>query len=333
MTRPRNTLVSIADTPYYHCINRCVRRAFLCGDDPVSGKSFEHRRTWMLERLALLNQTFAIDLCAYALMSNHYHLVLRVQPERAASWSSYEVATRWRSIFRGPAYLDRFLLHEPLTPDEDLHLNTLIPIWTERLCNLSWYERCLNEYIARQANAEDSCPGRFWEGRFKSEALLDDPALLAAMVYVDLNPIRAGLASSVADSNFTSVQQRLSELAAEPPTVARLRPPLMQFSPEVSSYEPWLLPFCLSDYLELVDITGRAARTAKSGVIDSAQPALLRTLGLHPEEWFVTVAQVRRRHQSFIGAPRRLRQLARERGWHWVRGLAAGRRLYVNANA
>lgn len=66
MTRPRSSLVSVSDTPYYHCIGRCVRRAWLCGDDPVTGKSFEHRKSWVRERLALLTEVFAIELCAYA---------------------------------------------------------------------------------------------------------------------------------------------------------------------------------------------------------------------------------------------------------------------------
>ena len=78
MTRPRSTLVSVADTPYYHCIGRCVRRAFLYGEDVVTGRSFSHRRQWMLDRLKVLTETFAIDLCAYALMSNHYHLVIKI---------------------------------------------------------------------------------------------------------------------------------------------------------------------------------------------------------------------------------------------------------------
>ena len=63
MTRPRSTLVSVSDTPYYHVIARCVRRAFLCGEDRLTGKSFSHRRAWLLGRLRLLTESFAIDLC------------------------------------------------------------------------------------------------------------------------------------------------------------------------------------------------------------------------------------------------------------------------------
>jgi hypothetical protein len=87
------------DTPYYHCIARCVRRAFLCGEDPLTGYDFEHRRQWIVARMKLLASVFAIDLCAYAVMSNHYHIVIRVKRQQAREWSNREVAERWARVF------------------------------------------------------------------------------------------------------------------------------------------------------------------------------------------------------------------------------------------
>ena len=191
MPRPRNTLLSLDVTPYYHCISRCVRRAFLCGEDSHSGRSFEHRRGWIEQRLLELADIFAIDIAAYAVMSNHYHVVLHIDTEQAQLWSECEVVERWHRLFNGSLLSQRYSRGEALTQAESKALAEVIATWRQRLVSISWFMRCLNEPIARAANREDDVSGRFWEGRFKSQALLDEKALVACMAYVDLNPIRA----------------------------------------------------------------------------------------------------------------------------------------------
>ncbi len=214
MTRARKELVSVETTPYYHCICRCVRRAFLWGEDSYSGKNCEHRRGWVLERLRELQGVFAVDVCAYAVMSNHYHLVVRLDSDRATAWSEGEVMERWERLFSLPLLVVRYRAGQTSTVAERERAQAQIALCRERLQDLSWFIRSLNEHLARRANAEDGCKGRFWEGRYKSQALLDDAAVLTCMSYVDLNPVRAGMADTPEASDFTSIQQRIRMLAS-----------------------------------------------------------------------------------------------------------------------
>jgi REP element-mobilizing transposase RayT len=212
---PRHEIVSDDRVGLYHCIVRCVRRAFLCGDDPVSGKNHDHRKEWIRLRLQGLAAVFGIDVCGYAVMSNHFHVVLRVRPDLAQGWSDAEVALRWRLL-----YPPRDQVTGLQTKPEQVDLNIItsdparVDELRHRLASLSWFMRCLNEHIARAANREDHCSGRFWQGRFRSVALLDEAAALACSVYVDLNPIRAGVAGTPEESEFTSAFDRIRSLPA-----------------------------------------------------------------------------------------------------------------------
>lgn len=162
MPKPRHTQISLDTTPYYHCVSRCVRRAFLCGTDSHSGQSFEHRRRWIEDKLYELTQVFALDLCAYAVMSNHYHVVLYVDAAQAESWSRKDVIERWHWLFNGTLFSQRHARGEALSKVELNVLDKDVASWRQRLMDISWFMRVLNEAIARQANAEDNCTGRFW---------------------------------------------------------------------------------------------------------------------------------------------------------------------------
>ncbi len=329
MTRARATLVNVEDTPYYHCYGRCVRRAYLCGVDASTGASFEHRRAWISERLNLLVDVFAVDLCAYALMSNHYHLVVKLDPTRIEQWSDRDIVERWTQLFKGPAVASRFLRQEALSHAERVTLKRHIEIWRKRLADLSWFMRCLNEYIARKANREDDCTGHFWESRFKSQALLDEPAVLTAMVYVDLNPVRAGAAESIEDSDFTSAQARFREITGNPSEEASQRPRLLPFLGSEIQSSADHLPFNLQDYLELVDTSARCVRVDKRPAVAAQETRLLTRLGLQCDEWFATVGDLQRRFQLAMGSPARLIELAQRFDGVWMKGLGLARRLYV----
>ena len=279
MTRPRSTLVSVQDTPYYHCISRCVRRAFLCGEDFYSGQSYEHRKEWVTDRLRILADMFCIEVCAYAVMSNHYHLVLRIDQEQAEQLSDDQVIERWRMLFKGPVLVQRYLMGLLETPAEHDAVADIVRVWRERLCDISWFMRCLNEHIARLANQEDNCTGRFWEGRFKCQALLDEAAILACMAYVDLNPVRAGLAKTPEQSEYTSIRERAQ------PQCDHAVGKLAAFRGNEHKHRSTGIPFSFADYLSLVDATGRVVRPDKRCGIDWGAPPILERLGLDSDSW------------------------------------------------
>ncbi len=282
MPQSRKSQISLAATPYYHCISRCVRRAYLCGQDEVSGRSYEHRRGWVEEKLLSLTQAFAIEVCAYAIMSNHTHLVVYVGEQVAESWSVYDILFRWHKVFKGTYLTQAYMQGAQLTEVEYQTVKETAQIYKLRLCSISWFMRALNEHIARKANQEDECTGRFWEGRFKSQPLLDEPALLACMAYVDLNPVRAGIAKSPETSGYTSIRQRIKALLKnEQPKWLR------SFKDEKANEHT--LDFALTDYLELVDMTSRVLIKEKQA-IPTTFPSLLARMNISLENW-LTMSQ------------------------------------------
>ncbi len=254
MTRPRFHIAP-PDTPgTYHCIQRCVRRAFLCGVDDYSGRSFEHRNSWIETRIALVAECFAVSIHAYAVMSNHLHLVIDVDPATAMAWSDEEVATRWVRLF--PPHGNT----EAAIKDKRLRLleqPARLAIIRRRLGSLSWLMRCLVEPIARRANREDGCTGRFWEGRYKCRSLCDERSLLAAMTYVDLNPIRAGIAENLETSTHTSVARRIAAARQDPATLARPLAPIAGNLRRDSALST-------ANYLQILDWTGGSTAADKA---------------------------------------------------------------------
>lgn len=323
MARARHSLIDLEATPYYHVISRCVRRAFLCGVDKYSGQNYNHRRQWVLDKLNALSELFAIDIAAYAIMSNHYHLVLRVDRDKALIWSDDEVIERWYRLHRGHPLIDIYLT-QPMADDASLaKVAEIVAMWRSRLYDISWFMRHLNESIARAANKEDKCKGRYWEGRYYSQALLDDQALLSCMMYVDLNPIRAGMSQNLIDSEFTSIASRIkSYQQGKKMKKANKSSPkqpnkLLPFSP---SQQPKTVPFTLFDYLELADWSARAILPNKRGSIDSNQPKLLEVLGINTEDWIEVANHFRRHYGNFAGSKERLRQCANDHHQCWYKG-------------
>jgi len=245
----------------------------------------------------------------------HYHIVVRIKADEVKQWTDEEVAKRWIQIFAGPLLIHQYLANTDLSSEERKCVAALLASWRERLADLSWFMRCINEPIARMANAEDHCTGRFWEGRFKSQALLDERALLACMAYVDLNPLRAAMARTPEESDYTSVQERIDN-----PENGCLTP----FS-EQSKHG---IPFSLKDYLELVGWGGREVRRNKRGYIPASAPPILARLKMDAAPVLNYLAKDDLPSLGALGPVSLLRVFAKSVGQKFIKGHVLGDRLF-----
>ena len=335
MTRARSQQICCQDTPYYHCISRVVRRAFLCGFDQSTQQDFEHRRQWMLDRLAEIEAVFCIDICAYAIMSNHYHLVLYINKSQVDDLTDLEVIERWRTIYTGPDIIQRFINGEKLSKEHHDLIAEIVGKWRLRLEDISWFMKSLNESIARRANSEDGCTGHFWEGRFRSQALLDEQALLTCMAYVELNPIRAMMAQTPENSDFTSIKQRIeadkpvkSHQNAKATAIVSTHLILKEFVAEGHQLKDEI-PYHYQEYLELVEWSGRVIREGKRGVIDGRLPPILLRLGIDTEEWHKAMQPKGSHHFSrAMGCCEALREHAKRLSIKWIKGITISSRLF-----
>ncbi len=310
MTRPRSELICVQDTPYYHVVSRCVRRTYLCGKDKTTGKSYEHRRQWIENRIRILSSIFGIDICAYAVMSNHLHIVCKLCPDEITALTDEQVIARWTSLFKGSPLVQKLQEGRELHQIEVKILNEKINEYRERLSGLSWFMKCLNEPIARQANKEDGCTGHFWEARYKSQALLTEEAILSCMTYVDLNPIRAKMADTPETSKHTSIKERvkscffLQQAIDEQIEQGSLRhfhlplKPLAKFEGNIKQEIQKGILFSLKDYLELVDYTGRCILPNKRGAIPINTVPILQRLNIDQETWVENATEFERYYRS-----------------------------------
>ena len=253
-------------------------------------------------------------------MSNHVHVVLHINQAEAAQWTLRETVERWHQLFKGTVFSQRYLRGETLRETEQRKLEEQVQTWRERLQDISWFMRCLNEDIARRANFEDGCTGRFWEGRFKSQALLDDQALAACLAYVDLNPVRAGMAKTPEASDFTSFAPACGSVTAMPTH----SPPACFLSPATPAKTcQRVSPFRLDDYLELVDWTGRQLREDKKGRIPDSVPPILDRLAIDPRHWLYMSRSFESRFKGLVGTAFNLKTACQQLGYQRTVGLGS----------
>ena len=347
-----------------HAVNRCVRRAFLCGQDPYSGESFEHRRQWIRERLEFLASIFAVDCLTYAVMSNHVHLVLRSRPDIIRNWSDREVAVRWLRLC--PMRRSK---NGTVPEPNEFEVNAILSNPRRlaelrvRLSDISWFMAKTAEKIARMANREDNCTGRFWEGRYKAQLILDEASLLACAVYVDLNPIRAAIAETPEKSEFTGAKDRIDDLQARLPetihsekarnnvATKKLRRNIRWERSRRRAKSGWMSPLqideradpigpdastcgrrsslkgflsmTLTKYLELLDWTGRQLRSGKRGNIPSHFAPILSRLGIEGSTWCELVSGFGKLFKRCAGSAKSVNLEATRRDQSWLQAPGA----------
>ena len=299
MSTPRSQLVDNEQPLHYHLVSRCVRRSWLCGVDPQTGKDYGHRKNWLVQRMYHLAKCFAVAIDAYAIMSNHFHLVAYFDPKECYRWSDETVADRWLQAFPPRSMMasnaDQQAIHE-LHKERLLQSPARLKHARETLGSLSMFMKHLKQPIAYQANKEDGCRGHFFEGRFYSAALLDERAVIAAMAYVDLNPIRARIAKDIAEYKAASAHRRTQVANNTPERLAEAVKPLVS---GLTTPRP-ALSVSLGDYLGILEQCKNDYRSPTNTDRQS--------------RWFQSVASIKKRQRAF-GETTALAMWRTDRGW------------------
>ncbi len=351
MTIARKEIINEAESGFYHVMVRCVRQAFLCGYDKYSKRNYDHRKFWIRDRLKHLSGIFGVQVYSYAILCNHYHLALRNRPDLVAEWSDEEVVRRWWKLF--PKRHKRNGKAAPPTKEEIEELlqdrETVLRA-REKLSSISFFMQLQNQFIARRSNLEDQCKGRFFDGRFRCTRLEDIPAIGACMHYIELNPIRAGVAKTIEESEFTSAFERLVGEKAKKrvskymsqkrkgETLTKRQELFLKKERGKLRESQWLAAldepgspfegFSVLDYLEMVETAGRFVRKGKRGAVPESLPPLLSRLELDTERWLEVVKSFGKLFFRVAGKAGSLEKAARQAGRSYFHGIRACRRLF-----
>ena len=329
----------------YHCWTRCVRRAFLFGKDPVTGQDYSHRRDWVLQRQKQMARLFAIEIEFFAIQINHLHLVLRTRPRIAQRLSRHEVVRRWLTITR----LAKCMTDDLPEPDPK-RVKALagdkkkVEKMRKRLCDISWFMGILSENIARRANKEDNCKGRFFETRFKCRECTDENAVLLCGIYIDMSPSLAGEANSPRTARYPSAYARiearsqrknarhradghLAELTLRP---ERQDERAMAYASRTGrrASDLGVLSLSLEDYLQLLEWSARLLKSGERKTMPKDLGAILDHLDVNHQAWLDTLSAYEESFCHVVGPPAAMAAAAERMEVRCLKGATASRRIF-----
>jgi len=330
----------------FHCWTRCVRRAFLCGRDRLTQKDYGHRRDWIINREEQLASLFAIDIEFRAELSNHLHLVLRTLPRVAKRLSAQEVVRRWLTITKMAKCLsDDLPVPDPQRVEKLAQDSKLVQKLRRKLSSISWFMGILCENIARRANREDGCSGRFWETRYRCRECTDLSALLLCGIYVDLNPYRAGEVDSPLASRYSSVFPRLQaqdmrKNAADRPDAwlgeftlqpERKRDEALAYTSRTGrrASDLGILPLSLADYAKLLQWTAQQLRSGRRDTIPQDLAAVLDHFDVQQDAWLDTVEKYESTFGHAVGRADSLVAVAERMELQHMKGVSACRSAFT----
>lgn len=335
MRKNRTVIANPAFPATFHITDRCVRQDFLLGDGKTARKTEKSRRYVILKRLKTLASAYAIDILRFALMDNHMHVELRNRPDLVQQMSDLEVARRTLIIFPGycQANADAKRKRMPKPTAEDIQKlaedKQRIREMRTNLSSVSSFMKSLKFYTSRYFNLVDGKRGAFWESRYNIKVLLDDLSILLCALYIDLNPIRAGMALTPETSIFTSAFYQIlaARMLAKSPAVKRARLPDSFLPPvKISPHEADRLKSSLAtrasdfgftdmtsqEYLMLLDLMGRIVTKKHNGAIPNDLPPIFERMNLNWDNFVHLVNAYETLFCCYVGTKESLDNKARE---------------------
>ena len=331
----RRDIVKASEVGLYLVSSRTVRRAFLLGNDPATGRDRSYRRRVIEKRMEDLASVFAVEVCDYSIADNHFFAILRIRPDLVPAWNDREVARRWLRVNRSRLELE---------PEPSAEMVDRLVMDDQRLGRarkalscLSEFMGCLKQAVACEANLYDEVTDNFWGGRFQAVPLENEATLVASSAYVNMQLIRAERADGLADSEYTSAYVRLrdeqlqglrdgrrevrngeesdgrNEGRTEGPSSGWMQP--VEVCVEKSGYDgaaagrrasnDGYVRMTFAEQRELIDSLlkyERDVQVSRDAFLKPELPAVLERVGVNAEQWVRAVLGIRRRfnHELLI---------------------------------